>query len=129
MNELFIFNTPIIHIRFASNFAIEKISHLLQDRGMNAEVAIQRAYDVFHNREKANLYLSNFNAYFDKDIMHKVYDYIANKALFQEKLLFGSYDQMLRLTQQISSGSLNEKELLQIKHIAQANRYGIALTR
>ena len=130
MNELFLFNTPIIHVRFASNFAVAKISQLLQEKGMKAEVALQRAISVYSTEShKASLYINNFQVYFDKEIMQKVYDYIATKALFQEQINFASYDQMLRLAQQVYNSSLSEEELKQIKHIAKANSYSIALVR
>ena len=129
MNEIFIFNTPIIHVRFASNFAVEKISHLLQNKGMNPEAAIIRAQAVFKEVDKASLYFHNFQHFFDKEIMQKIYAYVSNKALFQEKISFGSYDQMLGMMQQVYKVKLNEKELHQIKHLSQANRYGIALIR
>ena len=61
--------------------------------------------------------------------MQKVYDYIAHKALFQEELLFSSYDQMLRMLQQSYTTALSEEELRQLRHISEANRYGIALVR
>jgi hypothetical protein len=129
MNEIFIFNTPIIHVRFASNFAIEKISQLLQDRGMNPAVAIERAYSGCQTTRKANLYLNNFSVYFDKEIMQKIYSFIAKKALFQEKILFGSNDQLIGMMQDVYNSKLSEKELFQIKHLAKANHYGIALVR
>lgn len=123
------FNTPIIHVRFASNFALEKISHLLQDKGMNPEIAIVRAQAVFKEVDKASLYFHNFQHVFDKEIMQKVYAYVAKKALFQEKISFGSYDQMLGMMQSVYRTNLSEVELKQIKHLSQANRYAIALIR
>ena len=129
MNEIFMFNTPIIHVRFASNFALEKISHLLQDKGMNPEIAIVRAKAVFHEVDKASLYFHNFQHFFDKEIMQKIYAYVAKKALFQETISFGSYDQMLRMMQSVYRTNLSEHELHQIKHLSQANRYAIALIR
>ena len=129
MNEIFIFNTPTIHVRFASNFALEKISDLLQAKGMNPEVAIIRAQSVFKEVDKASLYIHNFQHYFDKEIMQKLYAYISKKALFQEEIRFGSYDQLVGMMQSVYSTRLNEQELFQIKHLAQANRYGIALIR
>ena len=129
MNELFMFNPPLIHIRFASNFAIQKISDLLQDKGMNTSVAIERAQSVFIESEKASLYFHNFQHFFDKEIMQKIYAYVSNKALFQEQISFGSYDQILGMMQQVYRANLSEKELHQIRHLSQANRYGIALIR
>jgi len=129
-NELLFFNNTTIHIRFASNFALEKISDLLQAKGMNPEIAIIRAQEVFANEnEKASLYLSNLQSSFDTEIMKRVYDFIAQKALFQEPIQFNSYDQILRMMQQVYSSSLGEEELKQIKNISQANHYGIALLR
>ena len=128
MNEILFFNTPTIHLRFASNFAFEKISDLLQAKGMKAEVAMIRAQEVFASEgEKASLYLHNLQRSFDKEVMQKVYAYIANKALFPEQLSFSSYDHMLRMMQQVYSAALSEHELKQLRHITQANRYGIAL--
>ena len=130
MNEILFFNTPTIHIRFASNFAFEKVSQLLQAKGMNPEVAIIRAQEVFGKEsEKASLYLHNLQRSFDTHVMQKVYDYIAHKALFKEIVLFGSYDHMLGMMQQVYSSSLNEDQLKQLRHISQANHYGIALIR
>jgi hypothetical protein len=129
MNDIFIFNTPIIHVRFASNFALEKISHLLQDKGMNPEIAIVRAQAVFKEVDKASLYFHNFQHFFDKEIMQKIYAYVSKKALFQEKISFGSYDQMLGMMQSVYKTNLSEVELKQIKHLSQANRYAIALIR
>ena len=129
MNEIFMFNTPIIHVRFASNFALEKISHLLQDKGMNSEIAIVRARAVFQEVDKASLYFHNFQHFFDKEIMQKIYAYVAKKALFQETISFGSYDQMLGMMQNVYRVNLSEQELHQIKHLSQANRYAIALIR
>jgi len=130
MNEILFFNTPTIHIRFASNFALDKISDLLQAKGMNPESAIIRAREVFGEESaKASLYLHNLQHAFNVSIMQKVYDFISQKALFQEPIEFGSYDQVLRMMQQVYSTSLTEEELRQIKHISQANRYGIALVR
>jgi len=129
MNELFLFNIPSIHVRFASNFALEKISHLLQERGMKPEVALSRAQAVFQEVDKASLYFHNLQHFFDKEIMQKIYDYVSKKALFQDQISFGSYDQMLGMLQQVYRTNLSEQELYQIKHLAQANRYGIALIR
>ena len=130
MNEILFFNTPTIHLRFASNFAFEKISDLLQAKGMNPEVAMIRAQAVFSSEgEKASLYLHNLQRSFNRDVMQKVYEYIANKALFQDTLTFSSYDHILRMMQQVYNPSLNEDELAQLRRIAQANHYGIALIR
>ena len=128
MNEIFFFNTPTIHIRFASNFALEKISDLLQEKGMNPESALIRAQEVFGNEsEKASLYLHNFQKSFNASIMKRIYDYISHKALFQEEIKFGSYDQILRMMQQVHTSSLSEDELKEIRQISQANNYCIAL--
>ena len=130
MNEIFFLNTPTIHLRFASNFACEKISELLQAKGMNPEIAMIRTQEVFASQsERANLYLHNLQASFDTNIMQKVYEYIANKALFQEELSFKSYDHMLRMMQQIDTAFMSEDELKQLRRISQANHYGIALVR
>jgi len=130
MNEIFFLNTPSIHIRFASNFALEKISDLLQAKGMNSEAAFIRAKEVFgEERDKASLYLHNLQVHFDEGIMNKIYDYISHKALFQEVLFLSSYDQLLRMVQNVYSTSLSEEELKKIKHISQANNYSIALIR
>lgn len=128
MNEILFFNTPTIHLRFASNFAFEKISDLLQAKGMNPEIAMIRAQEVFASEgEKASLYLHNLQRSFNKEVMQKIYAYIANKALFQEEFSFSSYDQILRMMQQVHSVSLSEQELRELRHISQANHYGIAL--
>lgn len=129
-NELLFFNTATPHVRFASNFALVKIAELLESKGMNPEVAMIRAQKVFAGEsEKASLYLHNLQGFFDVKVMQKVYDYIAHKALFQEELLFSSYDQMLRMLQQSYTTALSEEELRQLRHISEANRYGIALVR
>jgi len=130
MNEIFFLNTPTIHIRFASNFALEKISELLQAKGMNVEVAFVRAKEVFGSEsEKASLYLYNLQRSFDENIMKKVYAYIAHKALFQEVVSLSSYDQVLRMMQHVKRTSLSEDELKRIQHVSQANHYSIALIR
>jgi len=130
MNEILFLNTPIIHLRFASNFAFEKISDILQAKGMNPEVAIERAQAVFASEsDKASLFMHNLQSYFDLSIMSKIYEYIARKALFQEPLSLSSYDQLLRMMQQVYSSALSESELKALRQISQANRYGIALVR
>lgn len=129
-DELFFLNNTTTHIRFVSNFAVEKISEMLQAKGMNAEIAIVRAQEVFgEESEKASLYLHNLQHFFSVDSMQKIYDFIAHKALFKEAIKFNSYDHILRMVQQIHGSSLNEQELKQIRHIAQANHYAIALVR
>jgi len=130
MNEIFYFNTPTIHIRFASNFALVKISELLQAKGMNPEAAIKRAQEVFGDEcEKASLYLHNLQTAFDEKIVQKVYAYISHKALFKEQIKFSSYDQMLRMMQQVYKIDLSEEEHRQVKRISEANHYAIALVR
>jgi len=130
MNEILFFNTPTIHLRFASNFAFEKISDLLQAKGMNPEVAMIRAQEVFANEgHKASLYLHNLQRSFDKVVMQRVYEYISHKALFQESFSLSSYDQVLRMMQQVYSASLSESELAELRRISTANHYGIALVR
>lgn len=129
-NELVFFNNSTTYIRFASNFALEKISELLQARGIDEEVAIQRAKKVFADEsDKASLYLHNLQHYFGREIMRKVYEFIAHKALFQEVMQFSSYDHILSMMQQVHKISLNEQELKHIKQVSQANRYAIALIR
>ncbi len=129
-HELLLLNNAHSYIRFASNFALEKISELLQAKGLNPDVAIIRAKEVFgEESEKASLYLHNLQHCFNIEMMQKVYDYITHKALLREGVQFSSYDSMLGMVQHISGSSLNEQELQQIKRIAQANRYAIALTR
>ena len=97
---------------------------------MNPEVAIIRAQEVFASEgEKASLFLHNLQDSFNKEVMQKVYIYISNKALFQEKLSFSSYDHMLRMMHQVYSASLSEHELAQLRRIVRANSYGIALVR
>ena len=61
--------------------------------------------------------------------MKKIYAYISHKALFQEVLSLSSYDQILRMMQDINSASLSEDNLRKIKHVSQANQYSIALIR
>lgn len=130
MNEIFYFNTPTIHIRFASNFALAKISELLEAKGMNPEVAIKRAQEVFGDEcDKASLYLYNLQSAFDSKVMKKVYDFISQKALFQEPVKFNSYDHILRMMQQVYSTDLSEEERRQIRRISEANHYAIALAR
>lgn len=129
-NELLFFNNTTTHIRFVSNFAVEKISDILQAKGMNPEMAIARAQEVFgEESEKASLYLHNLKYFFSVENMHKIYDFIAHKALFKETIKFKSYDHILRMVQQVYGASLSEQELKQIKHISQANHYAIALVR
>ena len=130
MNEIFYFNTPTIHIRFASNFALVKISELLQAKGMNPEVAIKRAQEVFGDEyEKASLYLHNIQGAFSTEVMQKVYEFISHKALFQEPISFSSYDQMIRMMQQVYRPDLREEERRHIQRMAEANHYAIALVR
>lgn len=129
-NEVLFFNNSTIHIRFVSNFALQKVSDLLQAKGMNPEVAVVRAKRVFGGEsEKASLYLQNLQHYFGTEVMLKIYDFIMQKALFQESIKFTSYDHMLRMIQEVYRSALDEKELKQIKQIAQANHYAISLVR
>ena len=129
-NELTFLNNSTTYIRFASNLAIEKISELLQSKGLSPEIAIIRAKEVFGTEsEKASLYLHNLQYSFDTEIIKKVYEYISRKALFKDPILFGSYDQMLRMMQEVHSTSLSEEDLRQIRQISQANSYGITLIR
>ena len=129
-NELTFLNNSTTYVRFASNFAVEKISELLQANGLNPEIAIVRAREVFGSEnEKASLYLHNLQHSFGSDIITKVYEYISRKALLKDTVLFGSYDHILRMMQEVHSISLSEAELRQIRQISQANSYGIALIR
>ncbi len=129
-NELAFLNNSTTYVRFASNFAIEKISELLQTKGLNPEVAIIRAKEVFGaEHDKASLYLHNLQHSFDTEVIKKVYEYIARKALFKDTIRFGSYDHMLRMIQEVHRSALSETELRQLRQISQANRYGIALIR
>jgi len=130
MNEILFFNTPTIHVRFASNFAFLKIAELLEAKGMNPEMAMTRAQEVFAvESEKASLYLHNLQSSFGLKVMQKVYNFIAHKALFQEVFSFSSYDQVLGMIQQSYSFNLNEQELRGIRRVCEANRYNIALVR
>lgn len=127
-DQLLFLNNSAIHIRFVRNLTIEKISNILQDKGMNPEVALNRARQVFGNEsEKATLYLHNLQSYFNTTVMHKVYEYLARKALFQEQIKFHSYDHMLSMIQKVYTAALSEDELTQIRKICKANRYGVAL--
>lgn len=129
-DEILFLNNSTTHIRFVSNYALEKISDLLQAKGMNPDIATVRAKGVFgQESEKASLYLHNLQGFFDSDVMQRIYDFISHKALLQEPIRFNSYDHMLRMVQQVSRSSLSEEELRQIRHISQANNYGIALIR
>ena len=129
-NELTFLNNSTTYVRFASNFAVEKISELLQAKGLNPEIAIIRAREVFGSEsEKASLYLHNLQQSFGSELITKVYEYISRKALLKGIILFGSYDHMLRMMQEVHSVSLSEAELKQIRQISQANSYGIALIR
>lgn len=129
-NELTFFNNSTTYIRFASNFAVEKISELLQAKGLNQEVAVVRAREVFgEENDRASLYLHNLQHFFDAQTIIKVYNFIMHKALFKESVRFDSYDHMLRMMQDVYSASLSEAELKQIRQISQANSYGIALLR
>lgn len=127
----FIFiNYSLPHIRFTSNFALEKVSELLQAKGMAAEVAVVRAKKVFGERsDKASLYLHNIQHFFGAEIINKIYSFIMRKALYQEPVRFDSYDHLLRMMQGVYPSSLDETELKKIRQIAQANRYAIALIR
>ncbi|MDF1881616.1 hypothetical protein JHD50_09920 [Sulfurimonas sp. MAG313] len=127
-NELLFFNTSSTHIRFASNYALQKISNLLQEKGMNSEVALQRAQEVFGKESaKASLYLYNIQRSFDLEVMQKVYAYIAKEALFQSVISFASYDHVLRMMQEAHRVSLSEEEIKKIRNISQANAYAISL--
>lgn len=129
-NEFVFFNNSTTYIRFASNIALEKISELLEERGMNQDVAMIRAKSVFAKEsEKANLYLHNLQHYFGSELMPKIYEFIAKKALFQEVIHFGSYEHMLSMMQQVRNVSLNEQQLIQIKNVSQANLYAITVRR
>ena len=128
--NFFFFNNTTTHIRFVSNFAVEKISDMLQAKGMNPEIAVIRTQEVFgEESEKASLYLHNLQYFFSVDGMQKIYAFIVHKALFKEPIKFNSYDNVLRMVQQVYGSSLSEQELKQIRHIAQANHYEIALVR
>lgn len=127
----FIFiNYTLPHIRFTSNFALEKVSELLQAKGMTPEAARIRAKKVFAEQsDKATIYLHNIQHYFGTEIINKVYNFIMRKALYQEPIRFDSYDHLLRMMQDVYSSSLQEEELKKIRQIAQANGYEIALIR
>ncbi len=127
-DELLFFNNSTTYVRFASNFALEKISELLQARGLSQEIALEKAQKVFNQEsEKATLCLHNLHHGFGNEIMQKIYAFIAHKALLEEVIQFGSYDHILGMIQQVKSFSLSEEELRKIRHISQANRYAIAL--
>ena len=129
-NELVFLNNSTRYVRFASNIALEKISGLLEARGMNKDIAMKRAEGVFSKEsEKASLYLHNLQYYFGSEIMHKIYEFIAKKALFQEVIKFGSYAHILAMMQRINGISLSEQELRHIKYVSQANNYAITLAR
>ena len=97
---------------------------------MNKDIAMKRAETVFSQEsEKASLYFHNLQHYFGSEMMHKIYEFVAKKALFQEVIKFSSYDQMLGMMQRVHSVSLSEEELRQIKSVSQANRYAITLAR
>ncbi len=129
-DEFIFLNNSLPHIRFTSNFALEKISNLLQAKGMDPEVAIERAQRVFgEESHKATLYLHNLQHLFDAEGIKKVYDFIMHKALFEEPVYFDSYDHMLGMMQKVHRSSLSEEELGKIRQISQANRFGVALIR
>ncbi len=129
-HEILLLNNAQSYIRFASNYALEKISELLQAKGVNPEVAIVRAKEVFgEESEKASLYLHNLQHCFNTETMQKVYDFISHKALLREAIQFSSYDSLLGMLQHVSVSPLSEPELKQIKRISQANAYAIALVR
>ena len=97
---------------------------------MRPEIAFIRAKEVFAGESaKASLYLQNLQHYFGQELLSKMYEYIAHKALFQESIRFDSYDHVLRMIQEVYRFSLNEQELKQIRHITQANYYAITLVR
>ncbi len=129
-NEFTFLNNSTIYVRFASSFAIEKVAELLQAKGLEPEMSFIRAKEVFGvESEKASLYIHNLQHFFDIEFIQKVYEYISRKALFQDPILFGSYDHILRMVQGVHNSSLSEDELKQIRQISQANRFGIALIR
>ncbi len=129
-NELLLFNASAAHIRYASNFAVEKIADLIQAKGTTPQEAIIRAKAVFgEESERANLFIHNLHTYFGTEIIQKVYVYIANKALLKVKMELNSYDQVLGMMQQVYSSALSESELKALQQIAQANLYKIALIR
>lgn len=54
-DEFIFLNNSTIYVKFASNFAIERISQLLQAKGMRPEIAIKRAISVYGKEsEKSN---------------------------------------------------------------------------
>lgn len=129
-NQLFLFNVSAVHIRHAKSFAIERIADLLQAKGMNPEKAVMRSKAVFgEESERANLFFHNLSSCFGTEIIQKIYDYIAHKALLKETMELSSYDQVLGMMQQVYSSVLSESELKTLRQIAQANRYEIALVR
>ena len=129
-DDFLFINYTLPHIRFTSNFALEKVSELLQAKGMTPEIATMRAKKVFAEQsDKATLYLHNIQHYFGAEIINKVYSFIMRKALYQEPIHFDSYDHLLRMMQDVYSSSLDEEKMKNIRQIAQANGYAIALIR
>lgn len=126
MNDIYFFNIPLVHLRFVSHFAIEKIAQILQEKGMNVEAAYERAKALFsHELEKADLYLHNLHKFFDQTEREKMYHYLAKRALFGQSMDFHSYDQLLALRQSIRQGALSEEELNTLQKVSQANRFGV----
>ncbi len=126
MNELFLFNVPVIHLRFVSVFAIEKIAQILQEKGMNVEAAYERAKALFsHELEKADLYLHNLHKLLQTGEHEDAYAYLANKALFRQNFDFTSYDHMRGLLQQVRTQHLDEEQMQSLRKVLQANRYGV----
>lgn len=129
-DDFLFINYTLPHIRFTSNFALEKVSELLQAKGMTPEIATMRAQKVFAEQsDKATLYLHNIQHYFGAEIINKVYSFIMRKALYEEPIRFDSYDHLLRMMQDVYSSSLDEEKMKNIRQIAQANGYAIALIR
>ncbi len=126
MNEILLFDLATIHVRFISNFALEKISELLQKKGLDAEIAMKRAQEVFFNEsEKASLFLHNLTKVVDGNVMRDIYQYIAQRALLQSPIDFYSYDQLVGMIQRNYKMNMSEEELEKIRQIAQANRIGV----
>lgn len=129
-NELLLCKVSAFHLRYVRSFAVEKIADLLQAKGMNPEKAIIRSRAVFaDDSERANLFFHTINRYFGTEIIQRVYDYIAHRALLRETMMLNSYDQLLGMMQQVYSSVLSESELRALRQIAQANRYEIAPVR
>lgn len=128
MNDIFLLNLPSAYIRVVSHYAVVKVFELLEAKGLKAEVALQRAHDVFGEElEKVSLYMHNLQTSFEKEVMEEIYRYLANKALFQDVVSLRDYDSLVGMMSQVQHKSMNTQDLEKLSQISKANRYAFAL--